>query len=141
MSSLIGLKAQTSKEHIVRAILESLAFQVRLLLDTVENHYGTDTEMFRACGGIAKNDFILQLVSDLSRKIIKRLKHNECSSLGAAYFAGLYCGIWKNINEIKAIQAKGDTFIPKFPSATKYEMQYLNWKKAVYHPIVTANSV
>ncbi|XP_055927466.1 putative glycerol kinase 5 isoform X1 [Argiope bruennichi] len=131
ISSLTGLKVQTSKNHIVRAILESIAFQVRLLLDTVETYYETDVKKFRACGGISNNDFILQLVSDLCKKRVERMKHTECSSLGAALFAGLHTGVWQNMDEIRAIQTDRDIFSPRSISTSSFEMRYLNWKKAV----------
>ncbi|GBM11321.1 Putative glycerol kinase 5 [Araneus ventricosus] len=133
MSSLTGLKVQTSKNHIVRAILESVGFQVRLLLDTVGSYCESDVEKFRVCGGIAKNDFILQLVSDLTKKSVDRMKHTECSSLGAALFAGLYTGVWQNMDEIRAMQTDSDTFSPRSVSTSAFEMRYLNWKKAVFN--------
>ncbi|CAL1261365.1 unnamed protein product [Larinioides sclopetarius] len=133
MSTLTGLKVQTSKNHIVRAILESVGFQVRLLLDTVGSYCDTDVEKFRVCGGIAKNDFILQFISDLTKISVDRMKHIECSSLGAALFAGLHTGVWKNMNEMRAIQEDSDTFYPRSVSTPAFEMRYLNWKKAVFN--------
>ncbi|GFT92162.1 putative glycerol kinase 5 [Nephila pilipes] len=138
MSSMVGLKSQTSKEHLVRAVLESLAFQVRMLLDGIEKNYGTKTGIIRVSGGIAKNDFILQLVSDLSMKIVKRSKHSECSSLGVALIAGLFKGVWKNRDEIIAMQSECDVFFPSSITENVYERLYLNWKKAVSRPIINS---
>ncbi|GFR09468.1 putative glycerol kinase 5 [Trichonephila clavata] len=139
VSTMVGLKSQTSKEHLVRAVLESLSFQVQLLLDSIEKNYGKNTGVIRVCGGIAKNDFILQLVSNLSRKIVKRSKHSECSSLGAALVAGLYMGVWKSQDEISEMQNDCDMFIPNIISENIHLRQYLNWKKAVSCPIMSVN--
>ncbi|GFY00953.1 glycerol kinase 5 [Trichonephila clavipes] len=78
----------------------------------------------------------VKLVSNLSRKIVKRSKHSECSSLGAALVAGLYMGVWKNQDEIIEMQNDCDMFTPNIISENVHQRQYLNWKKAVSCPIM-----
>ncbi len=125
---IVGLSRGTKKEHIVRAALESLAYQTKDVIDVMQKESKIKLKELKVDGGAARNDFLLQFQADILNKEVKRPKYIETTALGAAYLAGLAIGYWNKEEEIK--QEMDKTFEP---GMKKEERKVLleNWKEAV----------
>ncbi len=93
--TIFGLTRGTKREHIARAALEAMAFQVKDLIDVIEEETKTKIKMLKVDGGASANDFLLQFQSDLLGIDVHRPNINEATALGAARFAGLACGFYQ----------------------------------------------
>ena len=111
--AVFGLTRGTSKEHFIRATLESLAYQTKDVLDAMEADSGITLKTLRVDGGAVKNDFLMQFQSDLLNVPVERPVINETTALGAAYLAGLAVGFWKDRSEIKNHWQLDQSFEPK----------------------------
>ncbi len=129
--AVFGLTRGTSKEHFIRATLESLAYQTKDVLDAMEADSGIELQTLRVDGGAVKNDFLMQFQGDLLRVPVERPTINETTALGAAYLAGLAVGYWKNQEEISRQWAVDKTFEPSMEEQES-EKLYEGWKKAVH---------
>ena len=128
--AVFGLTRGTSKEHFVRATLESLAYQTKDVLTAMEADSGISLKKLRVDGGAVKNDFLMQFQSDLLSVPVERPVVNETTALGAAYLAGLAVGFWKDREEISKQWNKDKQFEPEMAAETQEEL-YGGWKKAV----------
>ncbi|MCR8847404.1 glycerol kinase GlpK [Rossellomorea sp. SC111] len=128
--AVFGLTRGTSKEHFVRATLESLAYQTKDVLTAMEADSGISLKKLRVDGGAVKNDFLMQFQSDLLSVPVERPVVNETTALGAAYLAGLAVGFWKDREEISKQWNKEKQFEPEMAVETQEEL-YNGWKKAV----------
>jgi glycerol kinase len=128
--SVFGLTRGTSKEHFVRATLESLAYQTKDVLTAMEADSGIALKKLRVDGGVVKNDFLMQFQSDLLNVPVERSVISETTALGAAYLAGLAVGYWKDREEISKQWNKDKEFEPKMSEEDQEEL-YGGWKKAV----------
>jgi glycerol kinase len=128
--AVFGLTRGTSKEHFVRATLESLAYQTKDVLTAMEADSGISLKKLRVDGGAVKNDFLMQFQSDLLSVPVERPVVNETTALGAAYLAGLAVGFWENREEISKQWNKDKQFEPEMAVGTQEEL-YNGWKKAV----------
>lgn len=129
--AVFGLTRGTSKEHFIRATLESLAYQTKDVLDAMEADSGIELQTLRVDGGAVKNDFLMQFQSDLLRVPVERPTINETTALGAAYLAGLAVGYWKDQEEISRQWAVDKTFKHSMEEQDS-EKLYEGWKKAVH---------
>ncbi|MGD6834179.1 glycerol kinase GlpK [Sutcliffiella halmapala] len=128
--AVFGLTRGTSKEHFVRATLESLAFQTKDVLRAMEQDSGISLKALRVDGGAVKNNFLLQFQSDMLRVAVERTTINETTALGAAYLAGLAVGFWKSEEEIASQWQVEKSFEPKMSEGQQTEL-YDGWKKAI----------
>lgn len=128
--AIFGLTRGTSKEHFVRATLESLAYQTKDVLDAMEADSGISLKSLRVDGGAVKNDFLMQFQSDILDVQVDRPVINETTALGAAYLAGLAVGYWENRNEIAENWKNDQSFQPEMEQE-KREGLYEGWQKAV----------
>lgn len=112
-AAFLGLKPSTTKSHLVRAILESIAFRNKQLFDVMRRETRIPITKIRADGGVCMNDFIMQLSADLLGRKITRPTHFDMSCLGAAFVAGLGVGYWKSKEELKKLQITERLFIPQ----------------------------
>lgn len=111
-ASLMGLKPSTTKSHLVRAILESLAFRNKQLYETMLQETHIPITSIRMDGGVSSNNFVVQLTADLFGRTVSRPQHTEMSSLGAAFIAGLTVGFWRDREELRKLQFSNELFIP-----------------------------
>ncbi|KAF3858755.1 hypothetical protein F7725_011956 [Dissostichus mawsoni] len=137
-ASLMGLKPSTTKSHLVRAILESVAFRNKQLYDTTLRETHIPITKIRVDGGVSSNNFVMQLTADLFGRKVSRPHHYEMSCLGAAFVAGLGVGYWRSREELKKLQRADDAFLPKgVPngSASSPSREYIpviqSWEKAL----------
>lgn len=129
-ASISGMARNTKKAHIVRAALESIAYQIRDLIDLMVENTSVQFREMRVDGGPTRNNFLMQFQSDMLRKEVARSNIEEISALGAAFMAGLACGLWKDLDEIKELRKTDKTFKPEMP-VNEVERLYSGWKLAV----------
>jgi len=125
-----GMARNTKKAHIVRAALESIAYQIKDLIDLMVANATISFREMRVDGGPTRNNFLMQFQSDMLRQEVVRSNIEEISALGAALMAGLACGLWKDLDEIKALRKTDKTFNPVMPD-NDVERLYSGWKMAV----------
>jgi len=125
---LIGITRGTTREHIVRAVLESIAYQTRDVLEVMSKESGIKMETLRVDGGASNNNFLMQFQADILGVPVERPTVTETTALGAAYLAGLAVKFWDNKEEIKWNLDR--RFKPSI-SLEKREKLYSRWKKAV----------
>jgi glycerol kinase len=125
-----GMARNTKKAHIVRAALESIAYQVKDLIDLMVENANIPFREMRVDGGPTRNNFLMHFQSDMLKKEVVRSNIEEISALGSAFMAGLACGLWKDLGEINALRKVDKTFIPGMP-AEEIEKLYAGWKLAV----------
>ncbi|RTE11348.1 FGGY-family carbohydrate kinase, partial [Paenibacillus whitsoniae] len=128
--AVFGLTRGTSKEHFIRATLESLAYQTKDVLQAMEDDSGIELTKLRVDGGAVRNDFLMQFQSDMLGVTVERPVVNETTALGAAYLAGLAVGFWQDKAEIAA-QWQVDRAFDREMEAAHQEKLYGGWKKAV----------
>lgn len=128
--AVFGLTRGTTKEHFIRATLESLAYQTKDVLAAMEADSGIALKTLRVDGGAVKNNFLMQFQSDMLGVPVERPVINETTALGAAYLAGLAVGYWKDRKEIASQWQLERQFEPKM-AKEKQEKLYNGWKKAV----------
>lgn len=128
--AVFGLTRGTSKEHFVRATLESLAYQTKDVLDAMVADSGINLKSLRVDGGAVKNNLLMQFQCDILGVPVDRPVVNETTALGAAYLAGLAVGFWSGKEEIAKQWQNEKTFAPELEE-TKRDELYNGWKKAV----------
>ncbi|MHA3226016.1 glycerol kinase GlpK [Globicatella sulfidifaciens] len=128
--SVFGLTRGTTREDFVKATLQSIAYQVRDIIETMQNDSGIDIPVLKVDGGAAKNDFLLQFQADILGIEIARATNLETTALGAALLAGLAVGFWRDMDEVKSLNATSQLFKPEMNNARK-EQLYRGWQKAV----------
>lgn len=128
--SVFGLTRGTTKEHFIRATLESLAYQTKDVLTAMEADAGITLKTLRVDGGAVKNNFLMQFQSDILGVPVERPVVNETTALGAAYLAGLAVGYWGSREEIAKQWNIDRAFEPKMNADTQQRL-YDGWKKAV----------
>jgi glycerol kinase len=128
--AVFGITRGTSKEHFIRATLESLAYQTKDVLSAMEADSGIELKTLRVDGGAVKNNFLMEFQSDLLNVPVERPTVNETTALGAAYLAGLAVGFWESREEISTQWAIDKKFAPKMEEENRSSL-YNGWKKAV----------
>ncbi|MHA4214609.1 glycerol kinase GlpK [Bacillus cereus] len=128
--AMFGVTRGTTKEHFIRATLESLAYQTKDVLCAMEADSGIELKTLRVDGGAVKNNFLMKFQSDILDVPVERPVINETTALGAAYLAGLAVGYWKNQDEIKSQWHMDKRFEPTMEAETSEEL-YAGWKKAI----------
>ena len=127
--TIYGITGGTTKAHISRAILESMAYSTYDIIKTMQKS-GIEVNELRCDGGVSKNDFLLQFQSDLIGKKILRQQSVEATVLGAMYMAGLNAKVYKNLDDISKLISFDSKFKPKMDNKTK-ETNINGWHDAV----------
>ena len=135
--TILGLSRGAKKEHIIRATLESIAYQVKDVLNAMQEDSGLKLKDLRVDGGASSNNFLMQFQSDILDVNIDRPKVVETTALGAAYLAGLAVEFYNNKDEIKKSWIIDREFIPNM-SYDKRNLLYKGWKKAVSRSLLWA---
>jgi len=128
--TIIGLTRSTGKNHIIRAALESIAYQTKDILNTMVEDSGIELKTLKVDGGATNNKFLMQFQSDILDKKVERSEAFETTALGAAYLAGLSVGFWKSLDEVSSINSSNFEFRPKM-STKESEKYYSKWKRAL----------
>jgi glycerol kinase len=127
--ALVGLSFDTRREHVVRAALEAIAFQVKDVFDSMQRA-GARLETLLADGGASKNDWLMQFQADVLDRPVMRSQTAELSGLGAAFAAGLGCAFWASTDEIAKVAAPHDAFYPTLEES-KRTWLVRRWNDAV----------
>ncbi|AYC29316.1 glycerol kinase GlpK [Paenisporosarcina cavernae] len=128
--AIFGLTRGTTKEHFIRATLESLAYQTKDVLDVMEMDANLTVETLRVDGGAVDNEMLMQFQSDLLNKRIELATINESTALGAAYLAGLSTGFWQDIETIQSLRQIKKVHEPRMTEDLR-QAKYQKWQKAV----------
>ncbi|MEH6995469.1 glycerol kinase GlpK [Neobacillus drentensis] len=128
--AVFGLTRGTTKEHFIRATLESLAYQTKDVLSAMESDSLIKLKTLRVDGGAVKNNLLMEFQCDILNVPVERTKVSETTALGAAYLAGLAVGFWESQEEISKQWATDRKFIPKMAEEQRDSL-YNGWKKAV----------
>jgi len=110
--AIVGLSFGSRKEHVVRAALEAIAFQVKDVFDAMQKAAAGRLETLLTDGGASKNDWLMQFQADVLDRQVLRSQTAELSGLGAAFAAGLGCGFWRSTDEVAKVVAPHDAFHP-----------------------------
>lgn len=135
--AMFGLTRGTRQEHIIRATLESLAYQSCDVITAMEEDAGMKIHHLQVDGGASRNSFLMQFQSDLLNATVIRSTISETTALGAAYLAGLAIGYWKNQAAIKEQFQIARRYVPTIDPQTR-ERLLKGWKKAVQAAIAFA---
>jgi glycerol kinase len=128
--TIFGLTRGTNRAQIIRASLESIAYQVQDLIDAMSKDTGIPIKNLKVDGGASKNNFLMQFQADISECHVIRGVINETTALGAAYLAGLAIGEFQSLQQIKSLEQKDKTFRPRMDPALR-EKYLHKWHKAV----------
>jgi len=128
--AIMGITRGTRREHIVRATLESIAYQTRDVAEAMEADSGVETTTLRVDGGAVKNNFLCQLQSDIVQREIVRPEVDETTALGSAYAAGLAVGYWDDVDELRSNWQVDRRFDPSIGPGEADRM-YQGWTETV----------
>lgn len=128
--TIVGLTRGSAKEHLIRATLESLAYQTQDVLEAMEKDSGIQLKNLRVDGGASANDFLMQFQADIMNKEVLRPECIETTALGAAYLAGIAVGFWKDKEDIRRNWSLERTFYPLMEQEKRRE-KLKGWRRAV----------
>jgi glycerol kinase len=128
--ALFGLTRGVKVDHIIRAALESIAYQTRDVLDAMQQDAGARLSTLRVDGGAVANNFLMQFQADILGTPVERPHMKETTALGAAYLAGLASGFWGSLDELRNKAVIERQFTPQIDEP-KREALYAGWRKAV----------
>ena len=129
-AAVVGLTFGCDKRHIVRAALESIAYQIKDVISAMEAESGIELAELKVDGGITANRFVMQFLADLLGTDVVNIGLQEVSALGAAYLAGLQEGIFSDIDQIRDLQVSRTCFSPG-QDTKMVQASYQGWKKAI----------
>ena len=128
--TIVGITRGTSKYHIVRATLESLAYLTNDVLTAMSIDSGNKLQELKVDGGASANNFLMQFQADMIQTTVERPKTLETTALGAAYLAGLAVGYFENLDEIVKYRQVDKAFKPQISEEERDKKDY-NWQKAI----------
>ena len=128
--TMVGLTRGVNKYHIIRATLDSIAYQTADVLRSMEADAGLSLAKLKVDGGASANNYLLQAQADISRSTVVRPRCVETTAMGAAYLAGLAVGYWKDLDDIRKNWAVDRAFTPEI-SEEETAKKVKGWKKAV----------
>ena len=127
---ICGMTRGTTSAHVARAVIESIAYQVRDVFDAMQEDAGMTLSSLLADGGATRNDQLMQFQADILNCAVLRNSSPEVSPLGAAFLAGLATGFWSSLEEIAALPRQFERFEPNMPESQRAEL-YGGWQAAV----------
>ncbi len=130
--AIVGLSRGVNKYHVIRATLESLAYQTYDVLTAMENDSGMKLSKLNVDGGASANNLLMQMQADIIQTEVNRPKCVETTAAGAAYLAGLAVGYWKSKDDVLTNISIEKTFKPEI-SREEQEKKIAKWHKAVEH--------
>ncbi|WP_123041130.1 glycerol kinase GlpK [Cohnella candidum] len=128
-AAVMGMNRSTGKAHIVRAAVESIAYQVRDAADMMERETGIPLKKLHADGGASGNPLLMQFQADMLNLPVSKSEVDELSAMGSVYLAGLGVGYWSSIEEIQSFAQSGRLYEPAMEAAER-ERLYAGWKRA-----------
>ncbi len=128
--SIFGITRGTKREHLIRAAQESIAYQSADLVAAMEKDTGTPLKALKADGGASRDGFLMQFQADILGKEVLRPSVHETTALGAASLAGLAVGVWKDLEQIRALRRTEASYLPVMEEAQRRE-KLKRWHRAV----------
>jgi glycerol kinase len=128
--AIVGLTRYVRKEHLVHATLESICYQTKDVLEAMKKDSGVELKALKVDGGAVKNNYLMQLQSDILGVEVVRPTVEETTTLGASYMAGLATGLWENLEDLRANWGIDRVFKPEWSDEQRAE-GYKGWGKAV----------
>lgn len=128
-ASITGIGFDTTKEHIVRAALESIPYQIRDVIDAMASDAGIIPDMLKVDGGITANAFVMQFLADLQEYPVDTIGMPDVSAMGAAFMAGLGAGIFSDLSEFDRMSVINIRYEPREDKAVKDG--YVRWRTAI----------
>ncbi len=132
--TITGLTRGTGREHIIRAALESIAYQVRDLVAAMEKDTGISLSCLNADGGASRNGFLMQFQADILDRQVCRPAMMETTALGAAFLAGLQTGVWSGLEELSALRSLSTRWTPSMDPETRSALVD-GWHRAVHRSL------
>ena len=126
----MGITRGTSREHIIRAAQESIAYQSYDLAAAMEKDTGIPLAQLNVDGGASRDGFLMQFQADILNKPVCRPVIRETTAIGAAFLAGLAVGFWKDLDELRAVRALDRQFVPAMEEDRRRTL-LAGWHKAV----------
>ncbi len=127
--AIFGLTRDTGKEHIIKATLESMAYQTKDVLQAMEEDAGLKLTKLKVDGGACANNILMQYQADILGTEVERPEVIESTAMGAAFLAGIYIGLWKKEDILKNRRVE-KSFTPNMDETVRQYL-YGNWQKAV----------
>lgn len=128
--TIVGLTRGVNRNHLVRATLESMAYQSLDVLEAMQEDAGLSLSALRVDGGATENNFLMQFQADMIRTPVIRPKSIETTAKGAAFLAGLAVGFWKDLDALRALQADAKQYLPSMAEEIR-EKKQRGWHRAV----------
>ena len=128
-ASISGLTFGTTKNHIVRAALESIPYQIKDVIVAMEEDVNLELQQLMTDGGITSNKFVLQFLADLLERSVVNIGMADVSALGAAYLAGLKAGVYKDLQQLETFNS--DKTLVRPGKNEKVKTWYAGWQKAI----------
>lgn len=128
--TVVGLTSGTGKNHLIRASLESIAYQTADVIEAMNKDMEKPITSLKVDGGASANDLLMQMQSDFSNIEVIRSRNSEATAAGAAYLAGLAVGFFRDRDEIRSLISGGASFTPEIDEETR-EKQLGGWRRAV----------
>ena len=129
--TIVGLTRGTTREHIIRATLESIAYQTRDVVECMATDAGIPLAELRVDGGACRNDFLMQMQADVLGVPVERPGMLEVTAFGSAALAGLAVGIWRDRDELRSVTTRGATRFEPAADPARRDALYAGWKRAV----------
>jgi glycerol kinase len=128
-ASITGMSFGTTKNHIVRAALESIPFQIKDVITAMEKDAEVQLQQLNTDGGMTSNKWLMSFIADLLNKQVKSVGMPDVSALGAAYLAGIKSGLYKNLAQLKGMNANNRIYQPT--AGNNRQSWYLEWQKRI----------
>jgi len=129
-AALLGMTLGCNKNHVVRAALESIPYQIKDVIVAMEKDSGIRLKQLNVDGGITTNRFVMHFLADLLQTDVVNIGIPDVSALGAAYMAGLQWGMFRDMGQLEQLNVDKRTYSPE-SDAAKVQMAYLGWREAV----------
>jgi len=129
-ASIEGLTFDSTKNHIIRAAVESVPYQIKDVIDAMESDSGTPLSELKVDGGMTSNPFVIQLLADLLERKVTTIEIADVSAMGAAYLAGLNSGVYKNIEQLKTFHENSNSTFSSI-DLEKIKKDYSKWQKLI----------
>jgi glycerol kinase len=135
-AAIVGLTAHSNRNHIIRAALESIAYQLRDVLDSMKSRAGVELRTINADGGATRNAFLMQFIADVTALEVTVAQMPDCSSLGAAMAGAMGMGAYTSFDQLAALPRKVVTYRPRM-AAEQVDKLLAAWKRAVAQVLCT----
>jgi glycerol kinase len=130
LASIVGMTLHTNRKHVIRAALESIAYQLRDVLEMMKGASGIELKTINADGGTTRNRFLMQFIADITALEVTAAQMPDCSPLGAALAGMLGMGMARSFDDLLKLPREVVTYRPSMPAAKALEL-HLGWKRAV----------